>query len=50
MKFPQANPQVFQELQRFVPMLEADHKVVGVAHDDHITAHLRSSLVIYPEI
>lgn len=50
MEFLQADPQVFQELQRFVPMLEADHKIVGVAHDDHITAQLRSSLVIYPEI
>jgi hypothetical protein len=31
-------------------MLEADHDVVGVAHDDHVTRGLAPSPVLGPEV
>lgn len=39
-KLPQPSPEILQEAVRFRLRLESQHRVVGIAHDDHVSARV----------
>jgi hypothetical protein len=39
-----------QEAFRFVAVLEAEHEVVDIAHDDHIATRVSTPPCVYPQV